>query len=164
MGKVSNKVIKDVVIEVAGKDVLPLVDALKTEDNQSEFKLAEVIKQEINTTRNMLYRLHSHNLVSFIRKKDKLKGWYIYYWTFKSKEVQDLLKRLKKKKLERLEERLIRENENHFFLCQNTCARLDFEQATDIEFKCPECGQILHQQNNQRTIEHLKKEISKLNI
>jgi transcription initiation factor TFIIE subunit alpha len=71
--KASDKLLADVIVEVAGKDVLPLVKALKNKKNVSEFKLADAIKQEINLTRNMLYRLYDHNLVSFIRKKDKKK-------------------------------------------------------------------------------------------
>ncbi len=66
----------------------------------------EKIKYEINVTRNMLYRLYHANLVSFIRKKDKKKGWYIYYWTFNQKRIKDLIKDIKKQRFERLVERL----------------------------------------------------------
>ena len=63
--KLSNKIIEEVVSEVAGEDVVPLVKALKNRKNVSEFKLAENIKEEVNRTRNMLYRLYDANLVSF---------------------------------------------------------------------------------------------------
>jgi transcription initiation factor IIE alpha subunit len=39
---------------------------------------------------------------------------------------------------------------------------LDFDQATEFEFKCPECGTLLQQQENVRTIEHLKEKIQEL--
>ena len=104
--RLSNNIIDDVIIEVAGSDVVPLVKALKNKKNVSEFKLAETIKQEVNTTRNMLYRLHNANLVSFMRKKDKKKGWYIYYWTFDMKRVRYLVHELKKMRLKKLKERL----------------------------------------------------------
>ncbi len=117
--KLSNKLVEEVISEVAGEDVLPLVKALKNRKNVSEFVLAEEIKQEINKTRNMLYRLYDSNLVSFIRKKDKKKGWYIYYWTFNSKRIKYLSKSLKKKRLEKLKERLKREKSGDFFTCDN---------------------------------------------
>src|SRR3989344_7829324 len=104
--RLSNKIVEDVVIEVAGDDVLPLVQALKNKKNVSEFKLAESLKKEVNSTRNMLYRLYDHNLVSFVRKKDKKKGWYIYYWTFDMKKVKYLLNSIKKTKVTKLKERL----------------------------------------------------------
>ena len=113
-------------------------------------------------TRNMLYRLYDSNLVSFIRKKDKKKGWYIYYWTFNTKNIKHILKDIKKKKLERLKERLNREKGVDFYTCGNGCIRLDFEQATDFEFKCPECGSLLNLEDNSKKIEEIKKEIAKL--
>jgi transcription initiation factor TFIIE subunit alpha len=152
----------DVVSQLIGEDVLPLVKALKNKKNVSEFKLASSIRREINLTRNMLYRLYDHNLVSFNRKKDKKKGWYIYYWTFNLKRAKYLTTELKKRKLEKLNERLEREQHTQFFSCANACIRLSFEQATDFEYKCPECGQLLNQEDNRKKIEDIKKEIISL--
>lgn len=160
--KLSTKIIDDVISRVAGEDVIPLVRFLKNKKNVSEFKLAEKIKTEINVTRNMLYRLFEHNLVSFIRRKDKKKGWYIYYWTFNTKRIRYLLKDLKKKRLIRLKERLKRENSGQFYICEESCIRLDFEQATNFEFKCPECGRLLNLEDNEVKIAEIKKEIRQL--
>jgi len=148
--------IEDVVSEVAGQDVVPLVKVLKNKCNVSEFKLADCIKCEINATRNMLYRLYDYNLVSFIRKKDKKKGWYIYYWTFNEKRAKDLLSDIKKKRYEKLLERLNREKTTQFFICPNKCMRLDFEQSHDFNFKCPECGCLLDLDNNSELIKELE--------
>lgn len=160
--KLTAKQIDSVISEVAGEDVLPLVKVLKKKKNISEFKIAELIEREVNQTRNMLYRLYHANLVTFIRKKDKKRGWYIYYWSFNPKRVDFLQLDLKRKKLEKLKERLEREQENHFFLCENKCIRLDFEQAIGFEFKCPECGSLMEEQSNIETIEKLKQEIKEL--
>lgn len=160
--KLSNKLIEAVVSEVAGEDVIPLVKALRNKTNVSEFKLAENIKEEINITRNMLYRLLDANLVSFMRKKDKQKGWYIYYWTFNPNRVKDLSQKLKEKRLEKLKERIEREKNGDFFTCKNQCIRLDFEQSTDFQFKCPECGELLDLEDNKEKIKEIEKEIKKL--
>jgi len=162
MVKSANKLVDEVVSEVAGEDVLPLVKAMKDQKNISEFKLAEKIKKEINLTRNMLYRLYGANLVSFIRKKDKKKGWYIYYWTFNKKRVKDLLKDIKTKKLDRLKERLNREEDSRFYVCTQSCIRLDFDQATEFEYKCPECGELLNHEDNTKKIAEITKQITKL--
>ncbi len=160
--RVTKKVIEDVVSEASGEDVVPLIRYLKDKKNISEFKIAEKIKKEVNVTRNMLYRLFEANLVSFIRKKDKTKGWYIYYWTFNSKRVKYLMYDLKRKKLDNLKSRLKREDGNYFFVCDDNCIRLDFEQATDFNFKCPECGRLVNQEDNASKIEDIKKEIKAL--
>ena len=157
--KITKKITENVISEVAGADVIPIINYLKDKKNISEFKIAEDLKLEVNRTRNMLYRLHGSNLVSFIRKKDKQKGWYIYYWTFNQSRVRDLTLRLKKKKVGRLKERLGRETGGNFFVCDNKCIRLDFEQAVGFDFKCPECGMLMNQQNNENIIKSIKKEI-----
>lgn len=160
--KLSNKLVEEVVGTLAGEDVIPLVNALKNKKNVSEFKLASDIKQEINITRNMLYRLYDSNLVSFIRKKDKQKGWYIYYWTFKPEMIKYLHGNLKQKRLEKLKERIKREKNSDFFTCSNQCIRLDFEQSTDFQFKCPECGELLNQEDNSEKIKQIEKEIKQI--
>jgi len=144
--KVSDKLVEEVVAQVAGQDVIELVKILKDKKNISEFKLAEHAHQEINAIRNQLYRLYDSSLVSFTRKKDKQKGWYIYYW----------------KRLEKLRERLTKEKANQYFLCTNACIRLNFEQSTDFSYKCPECANLLNQQDNSKTIEHIEQEIRDL--
>lgn len=160
--KITNKVIEEVVAEVAGEDVVPLVKALCDKKDFSEFKLAEKVGKEINQARNMLYRLYHSNLVSFIRKKDKKKGWYIYYWTFKPEGIKPLLKNMRKNQLNKLKERLKNEINSQFYVCPNKCTRLDFERATEFEFKCPECGALVNQENNTQIILDLKKEIKNL--
>ncbi|MBW2979538.1 transcription factor E [Candidatus Woesearchaeota archaeon] len=159
---ISNKIIEEVITETAGADVLPLVKLLKNKKNVSEFKLAEALKIEINQARNMLYRLYNANLVSFVRKKDKKKGWYIYYWTFDLKRVKYLAKIIKRKRLEELKEKLAQEKSSQFFVCPNKCVRLDFDHAMSFEFKCPECGAIVQQEDNTEKIKKLEAEIKKL--
>ncbi len=154
--------IEEVVNQIAGEDVMPLVNALKNKKNVSEFKLAEKLEEEINITRNMLYRLYHSNLVSFVRRKDKTKGWYIYYWTFKNKQVKFLVKSLRKQRLEKLKERLERESDGQFYMCNTKCMRLSFEQAVDFNFKCPECGNLMEEHDNNKTKDNLKEEIKKL--
>lgn len=155
----SEDTLEFVISEVAGPDVLPLVKYLENKKNVSEFKIAECIEKEINATRNMLYRLYNNNLASFIRKKDKEKGWYIYYWTFNSKNVKHLAEKILKTKIEKIHERLERENESMFYMCENGCMRLDFDRAVNFHFKCPECGELLEESDNSHIIKKLNAEL-----
>jgi transcription initiation factor TFIIE subunit alpha len=160
--KVSNQLIKDVVSEVAGEDAVPIAMVLKNQINFSEFKVAEALKMEIKDIRKALYKLLEYNLVSFRRKKDKKKGWYIYYWTFNNSMLKYLYSDIRVKKLEKIRDRLIREESNNFFLCPNRCVRLDFDKASEFEYRCPECGTLLDMQDNSSTIKNLKEEIIRI--
>ena len=73
-----------------------------------------------------------------------------------------LIQKLRKEKLENLNERLQREQGSHFFMCRSACVRMDFEKATDFNFKCPECGELMNQVDNARTIGFLKDKIGEL--
>ncbi len=160
----TNKKIQETVSQIAGDTGVKIVDFLKNRKNISEFIIADKTKLDMQTTRNVLYRLNGHNIATYIRKKDRKKGWYISYWTFNRKAVKDLIKKMKKQQLDKLKERLKKEeaSKGNFFICSKACARLDFDQATEFEFKCPECGSLLNQQDNSKTIENLKNRIKEL--
>jgi len=160
----TNKVIYDTISELVGEDTLPIVKFLRNRKNISEFKIAENTKMEVNTTRNILYRLHDHNIVTYNRKKDRVKGWYISYWTFNVKRIKQLTVQIKDEKIRKLKDKLGKEeaNKNSYFLCPNICTRLDFDQATEFGFKCPECGSLLNQQDNTKTIDNLRTRIDQL--
>ncbi|HME87168.1 MAG TPA: hypothetical protein VKE88_02045 [Candidatus Nanoarchaeia archaeon] len=155
-------IIVSVVENVAGGDVLPLIDVLKGKKNVSEFTLAEELKEEINSIRNKLYRLYDSNLVEFTRKKDKKKGWYIYYWTFVPSRIPHLLKDIKRRQLEKVKERLVKEQNSHYFTCPDKCMRQTFDQSMDHQFKCPECGQLMNQEDTSQKVELMIKEIEQL--
>jgi transcription initiation factor TFIIE subunit alpha len=156
------KVVEEVVSELIGEEVLPVVRALRNRSNVSELQLASQLKREINNVRSMLYKLYESSLVSFTRKKDKKKGWYIYYWTFSPNRLEFLMAELGKRKLDRLRDRLTRERTESFFSCTNRCVRLDFDQATSFGYKCPECGELLNQEDNTPRIQELERQIAEL--
>jgi len=155
---------EDTITSVAGDIGLKVVKFLGDKKNVSEFIIADKLKVDMQTIRNTLYKLHTHNVATYIRKKDRQKGWYISYWTFNKARIKDLMSSMKKKHAEKLKERLEKEEANKglFFICSRACARLDFDQATDYSFKCPECGTLLQQQENARTIEHLREKLKEI--
>ena len=160
--RLSNKMITDVVTELVGEDAIKIVEFIKDKKNISEFKIAEAIKLDMQELRNILYRLHNYNLVSYYRKKDRQKGWYISYFTFNKQIVKDLYIKTIKEKLEKYKKRLEQEYRSEYYICPNLCARLDFDQALEMQYKCPECGNLLQQQDNQKTIILLKEKIKEI--
>ena len=158
----TKQIITAVVRELIGDDALEVVFYLRGKSNVSEFIVAEDLELEIHKARNILYRLLEYNLVYFLRKKDKKKGWYICYWNVNEKVIPHLIEKIRKERLSKYQERLSQEQNNQFYMCRNACARMDFEKAFEFEYKCPECNEIMNQQDNQRTIEFLNQKIAEL--
>lgn len=159
---ITNTEINDLIVNMAGEDILPLVNILKGKENVSEFAIAEKLNVTVNQVRNMLYRLHKSNLVTFTRKKDKKKGWYIYYWTLAMKNIKEALFQQKKKQLADFQDKLSKETESKFYVCPGKCSRMAMEDAMEVDFHCPECGQLLIEQDNKRTVENLQKRIEEI--
>lgn len=167
--RLTQKKIEEIMLSVLGEEGLPLVKELSGKENVSEFTLAEKVKKDIKVVRKMLYLLYNHNLVSFTRKKDKQKGWYIYYWTLLPESIRFSYLKRKKELLARLKQRLEGEDKELFFVCPNNCTRLNFDQAMDFEFHCPECGELISQDDNndkknglKKRIEETEKEVERL--
>ncbi|MGV8087029.1 MAG: hypothetical protein ACP5N1_05335 [Candidatus Woesearchaeota archaeon] len=154
--------IEDVVKELVNEDAIPIVLYLIGRTKVSEFVLAQDLDLEIHKARNLLYRLLEHNILYFHRKKDKIKGWYICYWDFNEKIIPFQLEKIKSQKLQKLKERLEKESSSTFYMCKSACTRMDFEKSMEFNFKCPECGELMDEQNNLRTLEFLKERIADL--
>ena len=157
-----DKIIDDLILEITGKEVVYLVNLIKNKSNVSEFKLAAKLKLSVNQVRNMLYRLNSHNLVDFTRKKDKKKGWYIYFWTFNMNLARELALSMKNNKINILKRRHEKESTELFFACPSGCVRFDSVNVMEYQFKCPECGKLLLKEDNKKNIERIQKEINSI--
>ena len=150
------------------KNIAPTEDAeqiifyLQGKTNISEFIIAEELDLEIHRTRHILYKLLDVNLVSFKRKKDKIKGWYICYWDFNEDAIPHLEEKYRVETLNKLRNRLKNEESGFFYMCRSAHVRQNFDVAFENDFKCPECGEIMNQLDNTRTISFLQSRISEL--
>lgn len=160
--KYDQEIIEQLVGELVGPDAVEAVNYLIGKENVSEFVIAEELDVEIHEMRNILYRSYEHNLLTFNRKKDKKKGWYICYWNYNEEQVPHLIGKLRESKLKKARERLQREQDNQFYMCTNACIRMDFDKAVEYNFHCPECGEVQQMQDNARTVEFLTERVSEL--
>ncbi len=157
--RLTPKKIEEILVTLIGEDGLPLIRELQGKSNISEFDLATKAKKDIKIIRKQLYILYNNNVVSFTRKKDKIKGWYIYYWTLVPESVKYCYFKMNRDLLLRLQEQLEQEKVELFFVCKNKCIRMNFDHAMDFEFRCPECGELVHQDDKQKKIKELEEKI-----
>ncbi|MGM5487584.1 MAG: hypothetical protein ACQESG_01415 [Nanobdellota archaeon] len=160
--RITKKLAESVISDVIGDDAMPAIQNMYKKSDISELDLADLYGGDINHARNVLYRMHNNNLVTFTKRKDKIKGWYVYYWTLNTKRIKELAIRVNEDRIEMLKNRLQREKGHIYYTCCNSCVRLDFDKATDFCFKCPECNTILVEEDNTEKINVLEKEMERL--
>ena len=162
--KLTDKKVDEVIAESIGEDAVEIIRFIRGKKDVSEFKISTALKLEIQEVRNILYRIHNNNLVTYNRKKDNKKGWYVSYWTFDKTRVKELMKKIQEEKLAKFRERLHVEstNVNNFFICPKAHTRMDFHTAIGHSFRCTDCGNLMQQQDNTKTINFLKEKIKEM--
>ena len=136
------KLLKEISEEIGGKSGTDIVDLLYGKKDVNEFLIAKKLNMTINQIRNVLYKLSASGLVSFTRKKDKRKGWYIYFWTLNNLKSLELLERKLKEELGQLENQLKSRKTKRFYICDMCKIEVSEETALFHDFACQECGEV----------------------
>jgi len=156
------KLLDKVLMETFGKTAVKIGDLLYGKKNVNEFLIAKKLDLTINQTRNLLYKLAESGLVYSIRKKDKKKGWYTYFWTLDIGKSLDFLKSVMEKKMREINNQISSRETRRFYYCENCKIEYNEESALVRDFICSECGRVLILKDNSSFIVDKKKELDGL--
>lgn len=157
-----DKIIIKAAESLAGKNGVLLVEFLKGKKDVNEFNIAKKLNMTINQARNIIYKLHSKNIINSTRKKDKRKGWYIYFWTLDNLKALELAKILVEKEIYN-QEHLSKSRENkRFYKCSTCGIEMTEETALNYEFTCQECGTLLLLNEDKSKILEIQSKLEKL--
>lgn len=149
--------LKEVVSIVVGKPAEEVVDLLDSDKYVNEFIIAKKLNLTINQTRNILYKISDYGLVSSIRKKDKKKGWYTYFWKIEVLKSLEFLREVIQKNLNQLKSQIKSRETKRFYICERCNIEFNEENAMLHDFTCPECGEIFTIKDNEKVIKEFKK-------
>ena len=155
------ELIKEIVVNVVGKQVEEIADLLDAKKHVNEFIIAKKLDITINQTRNILYKLSDFGLVSSIRKKDKKKGWYTYFWKFENIKALDFLKGLLDKRISQITQQINSRESKQFYVCERCKLEFTEENALFMDFTCDECASIFTVKDNTKVLKELKKGLMK---
>ncbi len=156
------KLLTEIVVSIAGKQAEEIVKLLDGEKYVNEFIIAKKLNLTINQTRNILYKISDEGLVSFIRKKDKRKGWYTYFWKIEVMKSLEFLRDNIMKKMEQMRHQLKSRESKEFYACQTCNIEFNEENALVHNFTCNECGDIVARKDNAPAIKEYTKDLDKL--
>ena len=157
-----NKLLQEIVTVIVGKTAEGIVPLLNTKKHVNEFTLAKKLEITINQTRNILYKISNYGLVSSIRKKDKKKGWYTYYWKFEMLKCLEFLDNFLREKKSELEGELKSRETKVFYVCELCQLEYREDEALLMDFSCDECGELFVTKDNSKLIRELKRNIAKI--
>lgn len=153
--------LEEVINLTVGKQSEEIVKLLNSKKHVNEFILAKKLDLTINQTRNILYKISDHGLVSSIRKKDKKKGWYTYFWKIEILKALQFLKSHLVKRVSLMERQLKNRESNRFYICKRCHIEMDEENAMLQDFVCPECGSILELKDDTKTLKDIEKVLTR---
>jgi transcription initiation factor TFIIE subunit alpha len=156
------KLLTEIIVSIAGKQAEEIVNLLDGEKYVNEFIIAKKLNLTINQTRNILYKISDEGLVSFIRKKDKRKGWYTYFWKMEILKSLEFLKENLLKAMEQIKHQIKSRESKEFYSCETCNIEFTEENALIHNFTCNECGNFVSRKDNSPVIKDYNKELDKL--
>lgn len=156
------KLLENLIEEIAGEGTGSIAQILFNKKDVNEFLIAKKMDLTINQVRNILYKLSNHRLVSFIRKKDNKKGWYIYYWTLDSEKCLVMIEDSLTRKINQLEEMLQSRSNDRYYVCKPCGIEVREEVALEHGFTCEECAEVYELSDNAPHIRDVKAKITRV--
>ena len=152
-----DKFLKEVLGIVAGKSAGDIGEFLDGNKYINEFIIAEKLGLTINQTRNILYKISDYGLVSSIRKKDKKKGWYTYFWKIEILKSLTFLKNILEKNLNQFYNQIKSREAKRFYSCERCNIEFSEENALFHDFSCDECGALFTLKDNTKILREYKR-------
>jgi transcription factor E len=156
------KFLREVVINTVGKQAEGIDDLLNSKKHVNEFLIAKKLNITINQTRNILYKISDYGLVSSIRKKDKRKGWYTYFWKIEVLKSLEFLRAILIKKIDHINHQIKSRETREFYVCERCNIEFNEENALLHNFTCDECGDIFIIKDNIKVLKEFKRNLDKL--
>jgi transcription initiation factor TFIIE subunit alpha len=157
----NDPVIKGYLINLVGEEGFKVVKNMPKGEVTDE-KIAEATGVLLNIVRRTLFILYENRLAVYRRERDTDSGWLTYLWKLDIDNLNSQLELEAKKLLRNLKTKLEFEQDKVFYICEKQDGRFLFEQAAELEFKCPICGGELRYEENAPKINALKQRISEL--
>lgn len=153
--------LKNLIEKIIDRKGVQIIDILLKKNIVKEEDILKKTKMPINEIRNIFYKLLSEGIVSFIKKKDKKKGWFIYYWSLDEERSLLKIKEELKKEIEELKKDLEIRKKERFYYCDTCKKEIKEEEALESEFICQECASPYRLLDNYQVIQEIQKKIQR---
>jgi len=153
----------EVINILMGEETVMVAEYLINNPGAIDEEIAENIEMNIKAIRNCLFKLNEQSLAKFRRIRNTETGYFVYYWNFEPERLLHLVERRKKQILKLLAQRAEYEERNLLYRCDGiNCLPVVLDRAYELDFTCPDCGEPLDQQDNEKIQKFIQKLTDKL--
>jgi transcription initiation factor TFIIE subunit alpha len=123
-----------------------------------DLEISEETEIKLTNVRKILYKLYDAGIATCKKAKDPKTNWDMYVWKLEEVSIGDAITKKYETLSADIEKSIEFEEENMFFVCKTNGHRYKFENASEINFICPKCGETLEFVDNTPIIASLMKE------
>jgi len=157
----NDPVVRGYLLQLLGEEGIKIIENMP-EGEVTDEAIAEATEVLLNIVRRNLFIMNENKLAVCRRERDSSSGWLTYLWKLDLDDINNQLSKEQRKLIKNLQTRLDFEEGNVFYVCPEGHIRVLFNDAADLEFLCPMCGEDLEFQDNQIIVDALKKRLDAL--
>jgi len=146
--------VRKALIDKAGENAIAVLQLLR--QNLKDEEIAERLGVKVSDVRVALNKLAELGIVYYKRKRDKETGWWQYEWLVDAKKFKSWIDREFNKKYDDLIRR-VQEEELYYCPSCGISHTFSFDEAADLFFKCPVCGEGLEVLDEETVLAYKKK-------
>lgn len=155
------ELLNELVERVAGEVGLILF-SLGIEGEFTDDQLALELGIEINEIRRALFAMYEIGLADYVRRRDDETGWMEYYWRINYERAPEVLKRELEKTVKKLREKIEAETSTIYYICPNMCVKVSYDDAMELNFTCPRCGEMLEYLDCSEAVEKIEEDVRRI--
>ena len=155
----NDPIVQELLMEITdnNENSYPIIECIM-KGTTIDLEISEETEIKLTIVRKILYKLYDAGIATCKKAKDPKTNWDMYVWNLEEINIlQAITKKYENISID-IEKSIRYEEENMFFACKTNGHRYKFDNASEINFVCPKCGETLEFEDNASVIEALIKE------
>ena len=141
--EIADPEVQKYIFEEAGEEGLEMAQFISENEPIGGVDVLESFPdRKPSAVRKVLYRLMEARVAEYEKDTDA-KGWETFVWRMTLNEVKYVLRRRWQDEMDHLQTQLRFEQDHEFYVCHQLHRRMVFEDALEVGFHCPVCGELM---------------------
>ncbi|MHB8585471.1 MAG: hypothetical protein ACYDDF_06495 [Thermoplasmatota archaeon] len=154
--------VREYILNSVGEEGVKVAEMLQDRGDATDTQLAEVLQTKPSHVRKILYSLYEARAAEYRKEKDKETGWLTFHWLATPDQALHAVDVKVKREIGSLEDQIRSIEGRDFYACPSGHERFDFNEASSVEFRCPQHGELLEAQDNDNELEEMRGRLQSL--